>query len=292
MTGFGEARDQDPRWTIQVEMRTVNNRHFKLSARISDEFSSMEGALEQLVRERVKRGTVQVSLRIERPRRPEDYRLNLVALGSYRDQLRSLQAGEAGGRDPAIDLAQLLVLPGVVEEVRTSARSPNEDWPEVARVVGQALDTLEASRAQEGRAMADELIALGRSIGEHLGRVAERAPAVVQSYHRRITERVQALVAEQGVTVEPENLIREVAILADRCDISEEIVRLRAHLAQYAAIIEEPESSGRRLEFLVQEMGREINTIGAKAGDVEISRAVVDVKALLEKIRELVQNVE
>ncbi len=115
---------------------------------------------------------------------------------------------------------------------------------------------------------------------------------VVQAYHKRITDRVQALVLEQGVTVEPKDLIREVAILADRCDISEEVVRLRAHLLQYAAIIEEPESSGRKLEFLVQEMGREINTIGSKASDVEISRAVVDVKALLEKIRELVQNVE
>jgi uncharacterized protein (TIGR00255 family) len=292
MTGFGEARHQDPRWTIQVEVRTVNNRHFKLNARISDEFSSMEGALEQLVRERVKRGTVQMSLRIDRPRQPDDYRLNMVALASYRDQLRGLSAEGTGNPEPRIDLTRLLVLPGVVEEVRPTPQSHSEDWPEVARVVERALEALEQSRAQEGRAMADELMALGRSIGEHLGRIAERGPAVVQAYHRRITERVQALVAEQGVTVEPENLIREVAILADRCDISEEIVRLRAHLAQYAAIIEEPESSGRRLEFLVQEMGREINTIGAKAGDVEISRAVVDVKALLEKIRELVQNVE
>jgi uncharacterized protein (TIGR00255 family) len=293
MTGFGEARHQDPRWTVQVEMRTVNNRHFKLSARISDEFAAMEGALEQLVRERVKRGTVQVSLRVERPRRPEDYRLNLVALASYRDQLRQLQDGGAvdGGRG-AIELAPLLALPGVVEEVRPSAQSPGDDWPEVARVVAKALEALEASRAQDGRAMAAELIALGRSIGEHLGRIADRAPMVVQAYHRRITDRVRALVADQGVTVEPEDLVREVAILADRCDISEEIVRLRAHLGQYAAIIEEPESSGRKLEFLVQEMGREINTIGAKANDVEISRAVVDVKALLEKIRELVQNVE
>ena len=154
-----------------------------------------------------------------------------------------------------------------------------------------------ATRHGRGKEPGDALrffgdLALGRSIGENLGRIAERAPAVVQSYHRRITERVQALVAEQGVSVEPQHLIREVAILADRCDISEEVVRLRAHLAQYAAIIDEPESSGRRLEFLVQEMGREINTIGAKAGDIEISRAVVDVKALLEKIRELVQNVE
>jgi uncharacterized protein (TIGR00255 family) len=293
MTGFGEARHQDPRWTVQVEMRTVNNRHFKLSARISDEFAAMEGALEQLVRERVKRGTVQVSLRIERPRRPEDYRLNLVALASYRDQLRQLQDGGAGaGGRGAIELAQLLALPGVVEEVRPAGQSPGEDWPEVARVVARALEALEASRAQDGRAMAAEMIALGRSIGEHLGRIADRAPMVVQAYHRRITDRVRAMVADQGVTVEPEDLVREVAILADRCDISEEIVRLRAHLGQYAAIIEEPESSGRKLEFLVQEMGREINTIGAKANDVEISRAVVDVKALLEKIRELVQNVE
>jgi uncharacterized protein (TIGR00255 family) len=292
MTGFGESRHQDLRWTIQVEVRTVNNRHFKLNARISDEFSSMEGALEQLVRERVKRGTVQATLRIDRPRRPEDYRLNLVALASYRDQLRGLQSDRDVGGEPPIDLARLLVLPGVVEEVRPDPQSPAEEWPEVARVVEQALEALEQSRAREGRAMADELIAMGQNMGEHLGRIAERRPAVVHGYQRRITERVQALVADQGVTVEPEDLIREVAILADRCDISEEIVRLRAHLSQYTAIIDEPESSGRRLEFLVQEMGREINTIGAKAGDVEISRAVVDVKALLEKIRELVQNVE
>jgi uncharacterized protein (TIGR00255 family) len=290
MTGFGEARHQDQNRTILVEMRTVNNRHFKLSAKISDEFAAMESALEHLVRERVKRGTVQVILRIERPRRPEDYRLNLVALASYRDQLRGLQ-GSAAGAAP-VDLSQLLSLPGVVEEVRTAGHSPHEEWPEVARVVTRALDALEAARAQEGRAMAAELSALGRSINEHLSRIADRAPMVVQAYHKRITDRVQALVLEQGVTVEPKDLIREVAILADRCDISEEVVRLRAHLAQYAAIIEEPESSGRKLEFLVQEMGREINTIGSKASDVEISRAVVDVKALLEKIRELVQNVE
>ncbi len=290
MTGFGEARLQDPKWTVLVEMRTVNNRHFKLSAKISDEFAAMESSLEHLVRERVKRGTVQAILRIERPRRPEDYRLNLVALASYRDQLRSLQ-GSAAGTAP-FDLSQLLSLPGVVEEVRTTGRAPHEEWPEVARVVTQALDALEAARVREGRVMAEELSTLGRAIGDHLARIADRASMVVQAYHKRITDRVQALVQEMGVTVEPKDLIREVAILADRCDISEEIVRLRAHLSQYAAIIEEPESSGRKLEFLVQEMGREINTIGSKASDVEISRAVVDVKALLEKIRELVQNVE
>jgi uncharacterized protein (TIGR00255 family) len=133
---------------------------------------------------------------------------------------------------------------------------------------------------------------LGRSIGDHLDRIAGRAPLVVQAYQKRLRDRVQALVQEQGVTIEPQDLIREVAILADRSDISEEVLRLRAHVTQYASIIEEPESSGRKLEFLVQEMGREINTIGSKANDVEISRSAVEVKALLEKIRELVQNVE
>jgi uncharacterized protein (TIGR00255 family) len=103
---------------------------------------------------------------------------------------------------------------------------------------------------------------------------------------------VQSLVLGQGVTVEPKDLIREIAILSERADISEEIVRLRAHLAQYADVIREPESAGRKLEFVVQEMGRETNTIGSKANDIEISHAVVEIKGLLEKVRELIQNVE
>src|SRR5262249_7067493 len=176
MTGFGEARHQDPRWTILVEMRTVNNRHFKLSAKISDEFAARESALEHLIRERVKRGTVQVLLRIERPRRAEDYRLNLVALASYRDQLQELQGSSRDG--PPIDLSPLLALPGVVEEVRAPDHTPDEEWPEIARVVAQALDALQAARAEEGRAMAGELVALGRSIGDHLSQIADRALSV------------------------------------------------------------------------------------------------------------------
>jgi uncharacterized protein (TIGR00255 family) len=288
MTGFGEARLQDQRWTIVVEVRTVNNRHFKLSAKISEMYAMIEPALEQLVREKVRRGTVQVSVRVDRPRRAEDYRLNLVALGSYRDQLTGLR----GCDEPALDLAQLLVLPGVVDDSRVADQVPEDDWPQIALVVSEALAKLQSARGAEGRAMAAELIALGRGVEEQLGLIAERAPVVAQSHLKRLAERVGALVADQGVTIEPKDLAREVAILADRSDISEEIVRLRAHLAQYFATIDEPESSGRKLEFICQELGREINTIGSKAGDVAISRFVVEVKALLEKIRELVQNVE
>ena len=137
----------------------------------------------------------------------------------------------------------------------------------------------------------DLLIGHVRS-SDQLSLIDERGPQVAQNHQRRLAERVSALVKDQGVTVEPKDLIREVAILIDRSDISEEIVRLRAHLAQFFATIDLTESAGRKLEFVSQEMGREINTIGSKAGDVAISQAVIEVKALLEKIRELVQNVE
>ena len=140
--------------------------------------------------------------------------------------------------------------------------------------------------------MARELETLGRSVEAGLAQIAERGPLVVQSYQERLTERIAALVADQGVTIDPKDLIREIAIMADRSDISEEIVRLRAHMVQYHETLRETDGAGRKLEFVLQEVGREINTIGSKASDIEISRKVVEIKGVLEKIRELVQNVE
>jgi uncharacterized protein (TIGR00255 family) len=284
MTGFGEARTQNDRWTVTVELRTVNNRHLKLNARISDPYGALEPEVERLVRESIRRGSVQLNLRVERPKRAEDYRLNLVAIRSYSEQLATLNA--------PIDMAAILGLPGVVEERRTAVDDPRDDWPELARVLVEALGKLQQARAEEGRLMAEELLTLGRTIAENLERVADRGPEIVASYQKRLGERVQALVREQGVAIEAKDLIREVAIYAERADVAEEVVRLRAHLKQYAEVIAEAESSGRKLEFVVQEMGRETNTIGSKANDVEISRAVVEMKGTLEKIRELIQNVE
>jgi uncharacterized protein (TIGR00255 family) len=289
MTGFGDARFQDQRWSIQVEVRTVNNRHLKLAAKFSEPYSALEADLEHLIRERLRRGAVQITVRVDRPRRAEDYKLNMVALASYRDQVQGLSVP---GDDRPLNLDALLALPGVVEEVKPAACDPQADWPEIARVVNQALDSLEAVRAREGRVMAEELGALGKLVEGHLARIADRGPSVVHAYQKRLGERIGALVQDQGVTIDSKDLIREVAILADRSDISEEIVRLRAHLTQYNEILRDSESAGRKLEFVVQEMGREINTVGSKASDVEISRDVVEVKALLEKVRELIQNVE
>lgn len=287
MTGFGEARGQTEAGAVTVEIRSVNNRHLKLSTRISDPHGAMEPELEQLIRGRVRRGTVQINVRIERPKRAEDYRLNLVALNSYREQLL-----EFAGVAP-FDLSALLTLPGVVEESKPEAPDVAKQWPEIAKIVAEALEQFDASRAREGAAMAAELRSLAESVRTELDRIAARSPLLIEAHQKRLTERVQNLVREHEVTVEPSDLIREVAILADRSDVSEEIVRLRAHVDQYQEILgAKEESGGRKLEFVVQEMGREINTIGSKANDVEISRNVVEVKGTLEKIRELVQNVE
>jgi uncharacterized protein (TIGR00255 family) len=147
-------------------------------------------------------------------------------------------------------------------------------------------------RAEEGVALAADLAHNGRQILELLDAIAKRSPEVVQGYQSRLTQRVEQALSELNVTVEPADLLRELSLFADRSDISEEIVRLRSHLQQYEAALMMPDSSGRKLEFIAQEMGREINTIGSKANDAEISRLVVDVKTALERIREQLQNVE
>src|SRR5258708_50290 len=189
MTGFGDARLQDDRWSVSVEVRTVNNRHLKLNAKLSDPYGALEPDLERLVRETIRRGTVQLSLRVDRPKRAEDYRLNTVALMSYRDQLLALlgpptqripRGGSAQGRvevvTPIVDLASLLSLPGIVEERRQATEDPHEDWPALSKVVSEALARLQQARAEEGRMMAEELLSLGRSLSENLERIAGRGP--------------------------------------------------------------------------------------------------------------------
>ena len=289
MTGFGEARRQDEARAVVVEVRSVNGRHLKLSTRISDPFGPLETEVDRLVRSRLKRGTVQLNLRVESNRRPEDYRLNLAALEGYRAQLLAF-LGDVP--EPPDLLTALLSLPGVAESTRPTVEDPRKEWPAFEPVVSEALDQLHQSRLDEGRSMELELRSLASGIAGHLVGIADRVPGVVASYRDRLHDRVQALVQDRALSIEPEHLIREVAIFADRSDIAEEITRLRAHLQQFDDVLDSDDAPGRKLEFVVQEMGREANTIGSKANDVEITRAVVEIKGVLEKIRELIQNVE
>ncbi len=147
-------------------------------------------------------------------------------------------------------------------------------------------------RRDEGKAMATDLTANCRNIASELKQIAARAPSVVDAYRSRLEERVRTTLEEHKLVLNPADLVREVAIYAERSDISEEIVRLESHLQQFDQLMATPESAGRRLEFLTQEMLREVNTIGSKSTDVEIARHVIEIKATIERLREMIQNVE
>ncbi len=154
------------------------------------------------------------------------------------------------------------------------------------------MENLGRMRAEEGRAMAGDLKANCQAAADSLAQIRRRAPLVVDAYRARLEQRLKRVLAEYDVVVDAADLIREVSLFAERGDISEEIVRLQSHLDQFDTILSQPESSGRRLEFLTQEMLRETNTIGSKANDVEIAREVIEIKTAIERIREMVQNVE
>ncbi len=290
MTGFGEARGQTNGIAVAVEVRTINSRHFKLSYRSSEGYAALEPEIEAVTRDAVRRGTVQLNLRVDRPASTEDYRINTAVVENYRRQLEAY-TGRGVWNDPN-DLRMLLTLPGAVDEGRGADSDPREDWPIIEPVLRDALAALAKMRAEEGVALAADLAHNGRLILESLDAVAKRAPEVVQSYQSRLKQRVEQALSDLNVTVQPADLLREVSLFADRSDISEEIVRLRSHLQQYEAALMLTESSGRKLEFIAQEMGREINTIGSKANDAEISKLVVEIKTALERIREQIQNVE
>ncbi len=292
MTGYGEARLQSEALTLSIELRALNNRYLKVSLRAPDPYHLLEAEVEKVVRRSVKRGTLQVHLRCERKATAHDFRINPVALASYLEQIRQV-GKQLGLSDHGESLfASALSLPGVVPESAALGHHLHDDWTTIEKVLSDALAHLHTMRRDEGKAMAAELLALRDSIAKHLAVVRERAALVVGSFRDRLFERVRGLLAEHDVQIDRNDLIREVSIFAERSDIAEEVVRLSTHLDHFQEIMKEDESPGRKLEFLVQEMARETNTIGSKAADVEISRQVVEIKGILEKIRELIQNVE
>ncbi len=290
MTGYGEARFQNDALSLSIELRAVNNRYLKVSLRAPEPYHLLEPEFEKVIRQQVRRGTVQVHVRCERQYAPQDFRINPVALRSYLGQVRDVCQSMGLGAEAL--LGQLLALPGVVAEPGNTPLALDDDWPLFQRVLEEALTKFQAMRREEGRAMADEMLQHRAVLADHLERIRQRAPVVVEAYRDRLHERVRKLLGELDVVMDRSELIKEVSIFAERSDIAEEVVRLASHLDQFQDILNEPESPGRKLEFLNQEMFREANTIGSKASDVDISRHVVEIKGTLEKIRELVQNVE
>lgn len=290
MTGFGESHQQAGGLAVLVEVRTINNRYFKFSMRSGEGYSALESQIEAAVREKIKRGTVQVNLQVQRASSPDDFSINAAVLDSYRQQLLGLQS--RWGANSEVPIESLLVLPGVVNEKLSDPSVAEADWPVIERTLLAALDQLSKMRRDEGQAMAADLAANCRSIAAVLKQIAGRAPLVVDAFRMRLTERIRTALADHELVLNPADLVREISIYAERSDISEEIVRLDSHLSQFQEIMASQESAGRKLEFLTQEMLREINTIGSKSSDIEIARHVIEIKATIERLREMIQNVE
>ncbi len=289
MTGYGRAEHEDGTVRIAVEVRTVNNRGLKISPRLPEGFLGAEIPIEKLVREHLTRGTVllavDLELRGEAARAPVD----ADVLAAYWKALAGA-ARDLGAPPPSIE--GLVALPGVVDEAARPGADPEALQARVLATVGEALERLDAMRAAEGQATAEDMRAALAELSAGLATVQQRVPAVVEEYAKRLKERAETLMEGAELAADHQTLVREVAFFAERSDTSEECARLASHLAQFRELLASPGPAGRKFEFLAQEMYREVNTIGSKANDPDIGRAVVDMKLRVDRLREQAQNVE
>lgn len=296
MTGFGSAAFEEGPRRVAVEIRTVNHRYLKVLLKMPKAIGSLETELEALVRQHISRGTVTANLLYHDASMLPSYRIDQDAIRAYQGQVaelaRSLSLPEA-----AVDLTALLTLPGAIcseDEGGVAGVLAPEGRDLVLRGLTEALNNLNEARAEEGAHLLDVLVAHGTALENSLDVVTVRAPSVPRAHRDRLLTRVRQLLTELEATtqVTEADLLRELCLLADKTDVTEEMNRLRGHLTRYRDILATGGEVGRRLDFLLQEMLRETNTIGSKANDPDIVHAVVEMKCEIERMKEQVQNLE
>ncbi len=288
MTGFGRAEAELERGAVSVEVRSVNGRHLELRVRLPRELSSLEAKLRRAASAHFARGQVEVSIRLPREGVSEpELQIDQEAAKRYAEAGRELSS--ALELDDSLSISSLLALPGVAR-----MREPELQAEAIGDTLLQAVEAacLAACkmREREGLALADELLSRITGVEERVQQFESRAEEITRGLRERLQKRLATLAPE--VEVDPARLEQEIVIYADKLDITEELVRLRSHCAQFRETLDGGGSIGRKLEFLLQECGRETNTIGSKASDAPIARDVVELKTELEKIREQVLNVE
>jgi len=299
MTGYGQAHGEIAGLTCSVEIRAVNNRYLKTNIRLPDSLAYLEEDIDKLLKQNLSRGTVTCVLRVKNGTAGVLFDIDEAAVRAYMTKLG--QIGEGLGVECRLDLAGLLSLPGVVQPVAPDEQTAAQIKETVLEITRQALEQVKHMRAAEGKALAADLEGHCLAIKQDLRQIGERGKTVLQDYKRKLKKRVDQLLSEAKLTLDQETLAREVAVFADRSDISEEIARLESHLQQFTRYCGSAEAdgedvpaeaAGRRLDFITQEMLREANTIASKASDAEIIRRVVNIKCKIDSIKEQVQNVE
>ncbi len=290
MTGFGQVLGDIAGTLYAVEIRSLNSRYFKAIIRLPELWSSFEGVLERRLHERLHRGNIHLTVRMKGSSADVAHHVNIPALERYIEQLEVVRPDQAD-LDMRLDLGSLLLLPGVctppvLDQANEKAQA------ELTALVDKAIDSLLVMRTDEGKTIIADLQGNCAVIEKFLAGIADRAPLVIQDYYQRLKRRVEELTGSAELALSEQDLAKEVAVFSERCDIAEEVSRLRSHLSQFRAMMTTDDQSGRKLEFITQEMLREANTLAAKANDVKIGLAVVEIKTAIDRIKEQTQNVE
>jgi uncharacterized protein (TIGR00255 family) len=289
MTGFGRGQVSEDNFTVSVELKTVNNRFLDVNLRLSQELQSLEAELKRLISSRLARGRVDVNLQYERTSEIV-YELNRGLISGYLHALKELQDEFSLTGEP--DLNMIARLPNVLQ---TKKEELCEDFADAIRSsFANALDELEKMRETEGKSLKDELSFRLSEIENHLPKIESESANVADEYRQRLSKRVADFLAksESQIELDQARLAQEVAYLAEKSDIAEEITRLKAHIEQFRAIMEEEKDVGKRLDFLTQELNREANTISSKTNNLIVKESALAIKSEIEKIREQIQNVE
>lgn len=291
MTGYGRAEAVLGGRKYIVEVKSLNHRYLELSLRMPANLAPLEPEVKKKVNEQIVRGRVDVTVRRENHAGVEEARpleMNLSLAKNYHDLLTRLK--EQFGLRDEITLGMLAGLKDVFVPLELPEDDVSAVWKGLAIVLNEALESLTMMRQKEGAALREDLGGRIGLIDGHLDEIEAIVPRNVQEYQRRLTERVRELM--EGMLADEARLCQEVAIMAEKSDITEEIVRFRSHIRQFMEMLNGREAVGRKVDFLIQEMNREVNTMGSKSGDAQISRHVIEIKSELSKLREQVQNIE
>lgn len=290
MTGFGRSEYSDGKRNITVEIKSVNHRYSDISVKMPRRYGFAEDKVKNIVKSRLRRGKIDVSIMVENITENDiNIKLNEPIARQYYENLKTLQSTFELCGD--ISLRLLATMPDVMRAI-PDVDDEEEITGAILIPVEEAAANLENMRTIEGEKLAEDLLIKGENIKTLLDKIAERAPLVVVDYTAKLRERIAELLAGSAVVPE-DRILTEAAIFADKCAIDEEITRLNSHLLQLKKIIgSDNEAEGKKLDFLVQEMNREANTIGSKANDITITNYMLEIKSEIEKIREQVQNIE
>ena len=288
MTGFGRACKEIEGYMITVEIKSVNHRYFEFSCRCPRQYGFIDDKIKSFINSKVARGKIECFVGIEALNTESaDVVVNNTLAGAYVKALKELS--DNYGLKEDFGASTVARFPDVLV-VRKSEEDENKIWQLVKTVADEAVEKFIEMRKVEGKRMYDDVYSRSQFILDTVSFIEERSPQTVKEYNDKLVERVHELLGD--VSLDESRLLQEVAIYADKVAVAEETVRLRSHISQLRDFISSDEAVGRKLDFLIQEINRETNTIGSKCNDVEIARKVVDVKAEIEKIREQIQNIE